>query len=226
MIRSSHGTILKVSLLAISFSIVFVMVFGTSEVLASNIKGNSPILIVNSDTDWVDFNWDGLADYYVKAHYTGKANMVYKIDYKFIDECVDGSTHDEAVLKIGFTNIAPYYDRYWISDDIEAWTPWFKSKKAADENNKIDLAVFPYGKTPTPFPTSGDDVIVKNQNDKNGSFSHRNNIKQLDGQSGWVGSIHFNAPPGEYYMWAIHPAGGTEGCDILAGLGIPIIINE
>ena len=222
MIQSSHGTILKGSLLAISFSILFVMVFGTSEALASIGKGNSPILIVNSDTDWVDFNWDGLSDYYIKAHYTGKANMVYKIDYKFIDECVDGSTHDEAILKIGFTNQASSRERYWISDGIEAWTPWFKSNRGADENSKIDLVE--HG--PIPFPTSGEDVIVKNQNDRNGSFSHRNNIKQLDGQSGWEGSIHFNAPPGKYYLWAIHPAQGFGGCDSLAALGIPIIINE
>ena len=79
MIQSSYSTILKVSLLVISFSIVFVMVFNTSEVLASNGKGNSPILILNSDSGWVDFNWDGLSDYYVKAHYTGKTNMVYKV---------------------------------------------------------------------------------------------------------------------------------------------------
>ena len=227
MIQSSYSTILKVSLLVISFSIVFVMVFNTSEVLASNGKGNSPILILNSDSGWVDFNWDGLSDYYVKAHYTGKTNMVYKVDVKFIDQCVDGSTYDDAVLKIGFTNKAKYYsERYWISDGIEAWTPWFKSNKGSDGNDTIDLVVLPNGKLPIPFPSSGEDVIVKNQNDKNGSFSHRNNIKQLDGQSGWVGSIHFNAPPGEYYIWTIHPAEGFDGCDVIAAVGIPIIINE
>ncbi len=153
--------------------------------------------------------------------------MVYKVDVKFIDQCVDGSTHDDAVLKLGFTNKArPYSERYWISDGIEDWTPWFKSNKLSDGNNTLDFVVLSQGELPIPFPSSGEDVIVKNQNDKNGSFSHRNNIKQLDGQSGWEGSIHFNAPPGEYYIWAIHPAQGFGGCDSLAALGIPIIINE
>ena len=227
MTLSSYSTVLKVSLLSASFAIAFVMIFGVSDALASNGKGNSPILILNSDTNWVDFNWDGLSDYYVKAHYIGKTNMVYKVDFKFIDQCVDGSTHDDAVLKLGFTNKAlSNNDRYWTSDGIEAWTPWFKSNKGSDSNNTIDLVVLPNGELPIPFPSSGEDVIVKNQNEKNGSFSHRKNITQLDGQSGWVGSIYFNAPVGEYYLWAIHPAQGISGCDIIAAVGIPIIINE
>ena len=227
MTLSSYRTVLKVSLLAVLFTIAFVIIFGGTDAHASNGKGNSPILILNSDTNWVDFNWDGLSDYYVKAHYTGKTNKVYKIDVKFIDQCVDGSTHDDAVLKIGFTNKELYYsDRYWISDGIKAWTQWFKSNKDSDRNNTIDLVVLPHGTLPLPFPSSGEDVIVKNQNEKNGSFSYRKNITQLDGQSGWVGSIYFKAPAGEYYFWTIHPAQGTGGCDILAAVGIPIIINE
>ena len=227
MNQSSHNIILKSSLSAISFSILLVMIFVTSEAMASNGKDNSPIIIINSNSDWVDFNWDGLSDYYMKAHYTGKANKLYKVDLKFIDQCVDGSTHDEAVLKIGFTNQAfYYYDRFWISDGIEAWTPWFHSNKGTDQNNKIDLVVLPHGKNPIPFPASGEDVIVKNQNENNGSFSHKNSIKQLDGQSGWEGTIHFNAPSGEYFFWAIHPAQGTSGCDIIAAVGIPIIIKD
>jgi len=227
MTLSSYSAVLKVSLLATSFAIAFVIIFGVPDALASNEKGNSPILILDSDTGWVDFNWDGLSDYYVKAHYTGKTNKVYKIDVKFIDECVDGSTHDDAVLKLGFTNKAfYYYDRHWISDGIEAWTTWFKSNKGSDRNNTIDLVVLPHGTSVTPFPSSGEDVIVKNQNEKNGSFSHRKNITQLDGQSGWAGSIYFKAPPGEYYIWTIHPAEGYGGCDGLAAVGIPIIINE
>lgn len=227
MTLSSHSAVLKVSLLAASFAIAFVIIFGESDALASNGKGNSPILILNSDTDWVDFNWDGLSDYYVKAHYTGKQNKVYKVDYKFIDQCVDGSTHEDAVLKLGFSKYHPRYDDYyWLSDGFEAWTPWFKSNKGTDENKKIDLINLPLGKLPIPFPNSGDDVIVKNQKDNNGSFSHKNKIKELDGQSGWVGSIFFHAPPGEHIMWTIHPAQGIAGCDIIAAVGIPIIIKD
>ncbi len=226
MTRSSHNLNLKGLLLTVSFSILLVIVFVTSEAVASNGKASSPILILNSDNHWVDFNWDGLSDYYVKAHNTGKENKVYKVDYKFIDQCVDGSTHDEAVLKIGFSKYHPSYnDYYWLSDGFEAWTNWFKSSKA-DANNKIDLVDLPLGKLPIPFPTSGEDVIIKNENDKNGSFSHKNSIKQLDGQSGWEGSIYFHAPHGEYIFWTIHPAQGIAGCDIIAAVGIPIIIKD
>lgn len=45
---------------------------------------------------------------------------------------------------------------------------WFHSNKGTDQNNKIDLVVLPHGKNPIPFPASGEDVIVKNQNENNG----------------------------------------------------------
>jgi hypothetical protein len=187
-------------------------------------KGHAPIYVSDKDAGDFDFNNDGLIDYYVKAHFTGNSNQQYKVDYKIVDECVDGSTHEDAKMKLGFssTDFFPR-DRTWFTD-FDAWTPWFKAAKN-DANKKIDLVSLPKGKLPIPFPTSGDDVITSNTGDKKGSFTHKDSISELDDQAGWEGSIFFKGPPGEYRMWTIHPAGGISGCDTLAAFGIPIIIK-
>lgn len=185
-------------------------------------KGHAPIYVSNSDTDRFDFSNDGQTDYYVKAHYTGNKNQMYKVDYKIQDECVDGNTFESAKMKLGFTD----QNNVWINDEIEAWTPWFKSAKSLDNNRKIDLIYLPPGAIPIPYTSiiTGDDVIQGNS--KIGSFTHKDSIKELDGQSGWEGSIFFNAPIGNYTMQTIHPATGIDGCDRLAALGIPIIVKN
>lgn len=192
-------------------------------------KGHAPTYIANSDSGRFDFSNDGLADYYVKAHYTGNENQMYKVDYKIQDECVDGDSFEEATMKLGFTNLEPYYyNRIWINDGIEAWTPWFKSDTNQDDNGLINLVYLSQGSIPSPYPSSsnGDDVIQGIVNKKQGSFTHKESIKELDNQAGWEGSIFFNASAKEYFMWTIHPATGINGCDTLAAFGIPIIIEE
>jgi len=130
-------------------------------------------------------------------------------------------------MKLGFTtSVLDFRERVWLSKGIDAWTPWFKSGKSMDDNKRIDLVVLDVGKLPTPFPAIGEDIIVKNQKDKQGSFTHKSNIKELDGQSGWVGSIHFKAPQGDYLMWSIFTHNGSDGCQRLAGFAIPIIISD
>ncbi|MEW6044555.1 MAG: hypothetical protein AB1608_09840 [Thermoproteota archaeon] len=186
-------------------------------------KGHAPIYVSDKDPMDFDFNGDGLIDYYVRAHFTGNSNQQYKVDYKLVDECVDGNTYDDAKMKLGFSSTEFFpRDRTWFTN-FDAWTPWFKAAKN-DPNKKIDLVSLPPGRLPIPFPTSGDDIIT-NSNDKKGSFTHNDNISELDGQAGWEGSIFFSGPSGEYRMWTIHPADGTEGCDTLAAFGIPIIIK-
>lgn len=186
-------------------------------------KGHAPIYVSNSDSGRFDFSNDGLTDYYVKAHYTGNENQMYKVDYKIQDECVDGNNFEEATMKLGFTKT-----NVWINDGIEAWTPWFKSSKSQDDNSLINLVYLPPGAVPIPYPpnNNGDDVIQGHTNKKHGSFTHNESIKELDNQSGWEGSILFNASSGEYIMWTIHPSTGINGCDILAALGIPIDIEK
>jgi len=204
------------------------VVFSSAQMASADLiilgKGHAPIYVSDKDTRDFDFNNDGLIDYYVKAHYTGKSNQQYKVDYKIADECVDGGSYEDAKMKLGFSSSHFFpSDRIW-SVDFDAWTPWFKSPKN-DANSKIDLVSLPKGALPIPFPTSGDDVITSNQGNKKGSFTHKANISELDGQAGWEGSIFFSGPPGEYRMWTIHPADGSSGCNTLAAFGIPIIIK-
>ncbi|MEM3064904.1 MAG: hypothetical protein QW177_05975 [Candidatus Nitrosotenuis sp.] len=212
-------------LLTIVFGII--LTIGSTNLAIADLivlgNGHAPIYVSDKDAADFDFNSDGLIDYYVRAHYTGNSNQVYKVDYKMVDECVDGSTYEDAVLKLGFsTNDFWYFDRTWFTN-FDAWTPWFKAG-SNDSNKKIDLVSLSHGALPIPFPSSGDDVI-QNNGKKNGSFTHKDSIPELDGQSGWEGSIFFRGPAGEYFMWTIHPASGTSGCDTLAAFGIPIFIN-
>ena len=188
-------------------------------------NGTAPIYVSSSDSGRFDFNNDGLADYYVKAHYVGNSNQQYKVDYKIQDACVDGNTFDTAKMKLGFTTRDNPDDRVWLVHDMHVWNLWFKSPKN-DENNRIDLVYLPKGKTPVPYPSedNGEDIIQGTKT--HGSFTYDNSIRELGGQSGWEGSIFFNVPHGQYYLWTIHPAQGTVGCDTLAGLGIPITITE
>jgi hypothetical protein len=204
-----------------------ILVVGSANLAVADLivlgKGHAPIYVTDKDVGDYDFNNDGLIDYYVKAHFTGNSNQVYKVDYKMIDECVDGSTYEDAKLKLGFsTNDPLFFNRTWFTN-FEAWTPWFKAAKN-DENKRIDLVSLPHGALPIPFPSSGDDVIQSKDN-KKGSFTHKDSIPELDGQAGWEGSIFFRGQPGKYFMWTIHPATGISGCDTLAAFGIPIIIN-
>lgn len=192
-------------------------------------KGHAPIYISNNDSGRFDFDNDGTADYFVKAHYTGNSNQPLKIDYKIQDECVDlgpkdasnvgGDTFEDAAIKMGVS-----INSEWIVDEATAWNPWFKNTNN-DENKKIDLISLPSPSFSFFYDdTHGDDVIqgIKKQ----GSFQHSFSIKELDYQSGWTGSVFLKAPPGDYVLWTIHPADGFGGCDGLSGFGIPISITE
>jgi hypothetical protein len=188
-------------------------------------NGHAKIYVSNQTSGNFDFTNDELTDYYVKAHFTGNANQLYKVDIKIEDSCVDGDTYEDAKMKIGFSDVG--FPIIWHTDGFEAWTPWFKSGRSTDLNKQIDLVVVsnpPQFNVPVPFPSSGDDVIQKNPKDKVGSFVHKASIEELDGQAGWEGSIHFNAPSGTYLMWSILPGDGTEGCETQIGVTIPITI--
>lgn len=213
--------------IAVLFLVIGIGAFGFIQYSNADLvvlgKGHAPIYVSDKNTDEFDFNNDDLIDYYVRAHFTGNANQAYKVDYKFIDECVDGNNYQNAKLKIGFSSTDFFFfDRTWFTN-FEVWTPWFKGGHN-DDNKQIDLVSLPHGALPFPFPSSGDDVIISDG--KKGSFTHKSNIAELDGQAGWEGSIFFRGQPGSYYLWTIHPGSGTSGCDTLTGFGIPIIIDQ
>lgn len=195
---------------------------------------HAPIYMSNSDSGRYDLNFDGNADYYVKAHYTGNAHQKLKIDYKIQDECVDlgpkdasdvgGDTFDDAAMKIGFSTIPPL-TRDWTIEDVAITNSWFNSK-TNDDNKQIDLAVFPDKFVVSGLPNLGNGDNVIQGDGKKGSFKHLDAISELGGQSGWTGSIFVNGPVGEYALWTLHPSGGFGGCDGLSGFGIPIIITD
>jgi len=219
------------------FSIIAVLFMGSlfgslsySDDLIVIGNGHAPMYLSNTDSGRFDFDHDGTTDYFVKAHYTGNSHQPLKIDYKLQDECVDlgpkdasdvgGDTFDDAALKVGLTTKS----RQWLVDDVIVWNPWFKSGNN-DSNQEIDLVILPpVSFSPFDDDTHGDDAIQGSK--KHGSFQHFSSIKELDGQSGWSGSVFLNAPQGEYIFWTIHPGGGYGGCDGLTGLGIPITITK
>jgi len=222
---------LFIFILSLTFlvSMVFVPVYSDDLIVFGN--GHAPIYVSNTDSGRFDFGADGKTDYYVKAHYTGNSHQPLKIDYKIQDECVDlgpidasdvgGDTFDDAAMKIAFSSVP--HPRQWTIDDVSVWNPWFKAKNN-DSNKLIDLAFVSSTSFPFFDESQGDDVIQGS--DKQGSFKHFNSIKELDGQSGWDGTIFLNAPPGDYLLWTIHPSGGYGWCDSLSGFGIPIIITK
>lgn len=188
-------------------------------------KGHSKIYVSNSSAPDLDFDGDGLADFYVKAHFTGNSEKMYQIDYEITDACVHGSTLGQAEMKVGITNMTSPYT--WYSQGFHVWNPWFKSGQNPDPDKQIEVVIITNQglNLPSTFPVSGDNVIQKGADDKSGSFEHDSSIKELDGQAGWEGSIFFTAPTGSYLFWSIFPAQGTQGCDRISGIGIPIIVK-
>jgi hypothetical protein len=223
---------MKILTLALS-SILLISLTFTSAYSADLIvlgKGHAPIYVSNNDSGRFDFDNNGSADYFVKAHYTGNSNQPLKIDYKIQDECVDlgpkdesnigGDTFEDAAMKIGVST----RDRHWLVDEATVWNPWFRNVNN-DENKIIDLVALPSPSFSFFYDdVHGDDVIQGIK--KHGSFQHLSAITELDDQSGWSGSVFLNAPPGDYLLWTIHPADGFGGCDGLSGFGIPISIKE
>ena len=213
-------------------SLVFSVGYSDNLIVLGN--GHAPIYMSNSDSGRFDLDYDGNADYYVKAHYTGNSHQKLKVDYKIQDECVDlglkdasdvgGDTFNDVAMKIGFSTI-PASARDWTIEDVTITNSWFNSKMN-DNNKQIDLALFPNNFVPSSLSATenGDNAIQGN--DKKGSFKHLDSISELGGQSGWTGTIFVNAPEGEYALWTLHPSGGYGGCDGLSGFGIPIIITN
>jgi len=184
--------------------------------------------VIEIDSASLDYSNDGITDYYVQLEYTGDTMKPTIIGYKIQDECVDlgpkdpsnvgGDTYDDAAMKIGVSTISK---SEWLIDDMVVWNDWFK-KKNNDDNKTVDLVYSPVRKLPHFEELGGDNVIQGGK--KKFSFEHSASISQLGGQSGWDGSLYFNAPSGDYLLWTVHPAGGIDECDRLAALGIPITI--
>lgn len=202
-------------------------VYAESHREENDAKKHAPVEIASEHNKiFYDFDDDGLNDYYFKIQRTGSSDRQFMADIKIRDTCVDGINHEEAKMKLGFTNLEfDYTKREWLTEEFYVSNNWFESNHSTDLNHKIDLVELPNGSVATPFPESGDDLIQKSLNSNDASFKHKNNVRELDGQAGWEGSIYFNGPEGEYFIWSIFPAEGSpngEECDIVAALGVGI----
>lgn len=182
--------------------------------------------ITDVDSASLDFSNDLIPDYYVQLEYTGDPKKPAKIDYKIQDVCVDlgpkddsdgGNTYDDTAMKIGVSTVS----RAWLIDEMIVWNDWFK-KKNNNSNQMIDLIFSPVRSLPHFEDLDGDNVIQGNE--KKNSFAYSESISELGGQSGWIGFVYFDAPPGDYLFWTVHPASGIDGCDRLAAQGILVTI--
>jgi hypothetical protein len=169
---------------------------------------------------------DGVIDVDIVIKKPKNPKNPIKVTYRISDSCVHGSTHDTAAFKLGFSDQALAPERIWFTEGFDVWNKWFLSKKSSDPNHMIDLIDLPDGRVPVPFPASGDDVIQKNPNNKNGSFVHKSKIKILEGQAGWKGTVFFTGPQGDYFFWTIFPAEGLEApCDTISAFGIDLTLD-
>lgn len=175
----------------------------------------------------LDIDNDGLTDLDIAIKKPKNPTNPFKVTYQISDSCVDGNTHDNATMKLGFTNPAfDFRDRNWLTQGFEVWNRWFLSESTTDPNHRIDLISIPNGTVPFPYPTSGDDVIQKNPEDKKGSFKHKSHLGKFEGQGGWKGVVFFTGPPGDYFFWTIFPSQGLDApCDTVAAEGFEITID-
>ncbi|MGQ0771691.1 MAG: hypothetical protein ACT4NT_02830 [Nitrososphaerota archaeon] len=175
----------------------------------------------------LDLDSNGTVDFDILIKKPKNPKNPIKVTYNIVDNCVHGSTHDTAALKLGFTTPEPFFfNRVWLTDGFDVWNKWFLSKKSTDPNHRIDLVDLPDGTVATPFPSSGDDVIQKNPDNNKGSFKHKTGIKTLDGQDGWKGTVFFTGHAGDYFFWTIFPAEGLDApCDTFAAIGIDLTLD-
>jgi len=166
---------------------------------------------------------DDLNDIFIKIENPGKSNKPIKVDIKIRDNCVNGITHDDATMKIAFSE--EIFLPAFLTDEVfEITNKWFKKN---DDNKQID----PFTDFTTFFeiPETGDDMIQKNPGDKKGSFEYNSvGISEIDGQTGWEGSFEFKGNPGEYQMnfWLqeIFPQSQGDDCNLVPVISIGTII--
>ena len=176
----------------------------------------------------LDMNFDGTADAYLKLINPSKSNQSSQVQIKITGECVNGETHDDASMKIGFSTQAMLSTEFF-DEEFKITNKWFKTKKH-DPNKRIDPVVITSIAEYFSFPASGDDLIQKNPKDKEGSFEFiPTSIPELDDQTGWEGSFDFKGDPGDYDLnfWfpLTEPTNQGDSCNFVSSFSIPTTIN-
>jgi len=177
----------------------------------------------------IDADNDGTDDVYIKIKNVAKA---IKVDFKVRDDCVDGTTYEDAEMKLGLSNIVRFpvnnFDKVvWLTDEVDAKNKWFEKN---DPNKRIDTFVPSSTSELTfDFPVSGDNIIQKNLDEKKNSVKHKDAIQKIGGQSGWEGSFTLEGPPGDHLLWLRFPGGDPVPpvkCEFLAAATLEITIRS
>jgi len=169
---------------------------------------------------------DGIDDIYVKIKNPGKSNKPIKVELKIRDVCVDGTTHDDASMKMAFSTGVFLTPEGLTDDGFSITNKWFKKN---DENKQIDpFTVFT---TFFKLPDTGDDMIQKSPEKNKGSFDYNDDgISEIGDQTGWEGSFEFKGNPGEYkmnfFLPLTSPTSEGDDCNLFATVGIPITIEQ
>ncbi len=173
--------------------------------------------------DYLDQD-DDIIDIYLKIKNPGKSSKAIKVDFKIKDTCVNGMTHDDAEMKMAFSE-GLLLPQFLTDEGFEVTNKWFKKN---DDNKQID----PFTDFTTFFkiPATGDDMIQKNPENKKGSFEYNSaGISQIGGQTGWEGSFEFKGNPGEYnmgfFLQEIVPASQGDDCNLISTISVPITIG-
>ena len=173
-----------------------------------------------------DFNFDGIADVYLKVINPSKSNEPKQVQIKITGECVNGEIHEDAVMKIGFSTPVRLSTEFF-DEEFQVTNKWFKKH---DPDKKINPVVINSVKEYFSFPTSGDDLIQKNPEDKKGSFKFiPTPISEIGNQSGWEGKFEFKGEPGDYNLnfWLplTEPTNEGDSCNFVSSFSIPTTIN-
>ena len=174
-----------------------------------------------------DFNFDGIADVYLKVVNPSKSNESKQVEIKITGECVNGKIHDDAAMKIGFSTPVRLSTDFF-DEEFHTTNKWFKKH---DPDKKIDPVVITTIKEYFSFPTSGDDLITKNPEEEKGSFEFiPTSISEIGDQSGWVGKFEFKGEPGDYNLnfWLplTEPTNLGDSCNFVSSFSIPTTIES
>jgi len=174
-----------------------------------------------------DFNFDGIADVYLKVVNPSKSDKPKQVEIKITGECVNGEIHDDAAMKIGFSTPVRLSTEFF-DKEFHTTNKWFK-KHVPDK--KINPVVISTVGEYFSFPISGDDLITKNPEDEKGSFEFiPTSIPEIGGQSGWKGKFEFRGEPGDYNLnfWLplTEPTNEGDSCNFVSSFSIPTTIES
>jgi tetratricopeptide (TPR) repeat protein len=169
-----------------------------------------------------DMNFDNIPDVYLKVSKSAKDNKPKLLEMKITGECVNGSNHNDARMKIGLSTPIRLSTEFF-DGGFDATNKWFKQN---DPDKRIDPVVITTISEYFSFPESGDDLIQINDETGKGSFDFTSDpINEIGDQSGWTGKFTFDGEPGDYslHFWfpLTEPTIDGDNCNFVSNFSIP-----